>query len=144
MLSRIFTGGVNISGKYFFPVPYGKERPLRIKSFGFDFCKGTRKGTSMTMDAKETTALAEMLRIHISPEDAERLSGDMSSILDYVRKLDELDVSAIDPMAAGPEGYARLREDAPGKCLTREELETLSGGAFDPQVGAFVTKPIFA
>lgn len=98
----------------------------------------------MTIDARETMALAEMLRIHISPEDAQRLSHDMSSILDYVRKLDELDVSAIDPMEVGPGGYAELREDAPGACLTPEELESLSGGAFDPRTGAFVTKPIFA
>jgi aspartyl-tRNA(Asn)/glutamyl-tRNA(Gln) amidotransferase subunit C len=89
-------------------------------------------------------ALAEMLRIRISPEDATRLSGDMSSILEYVRKLDEVDVSGIDPMGAGKDGYAELREDVPGKCLSQEELESLSGGAFDPQVGAFVTKPIFA
>lgn len=97
----------------------------------------------MLIDATETMALAEMLRIHISPEDAQRLSGDMSSVLDYVRKLDELDVSGVDPMEVGAGGYAELREDVPGPCLTPEELESLSGGAFDPQAGAFVTKPIF-
>lgn len=97
----------------------------------------------MTIDATETMALAEMLRIHISPEDARRLSGDMSSILDYVKKLDEVDVSGVDPMGVGKDGYAELREDVPGKCLSQEELLGLSGGAFDPQAGAFVTKPVF-
>ncbi|MDR1745130.1 MAG: Asp-tRNA(Asn)/Glu-tRNA(Gln) amidotransferase GatCAB subunit C [Planctomycetota bacterium] len=97
----------------------------------------------MLIDARETTALAEMLRMHISPGDAERLSGDMSSVLDYVRKLDELDVSGVDPMGVASGGYAELREDVPGPCLAPEDLETLSGGAFDPQAGAFVTKPIF-
>jgi aspartyl-tRNA(Asn)/glutamyl-tRNA(Gln) amidotransferase subunit C len=102
------------------------------------------KGNSMLIDAKETMALAEMLRIDIAEADALRLAGDMSSVLDYVRKLDELDVSGIDPMGVAHSGYAELREDVPGPTLPPEDLETLSGGSFDPQAGAFVTKPIFA
>lgn len=97
----------------------------------------------MLIDAKETMALAEMLRIKLSAEDAERLSGDMSSVLDYVRLLDELDVSGVDPMGVGLGGYAELRDDVPGPSLSVEELESMSGGAFDPQLGYFVTKPIF-
>lgn len=97
----------------------------------------------MLIDAKETLALAEMLRIRITEADAERLSGDMSSVLDYVRRLDELDVSGVDPMGVGLGGYAELREDVPGPSLPVEDLESLSGGAFDPQLGQFVTKPIF-
>lgn len=98
----------------------------------------------MLIDPKETRALAEMLRIDISDEDAQRLAGDMSSVLDYVRLLDELDVTGVDPMGVGSAGYAPLREDVPGPSLPVEDLETLSGGAFDPQLGAFVTKPIFS
>ncbi len=98
----------------------------------------------MLIDAKETLALAEMLRISISNEDALRLAGDMSSVLDYVRKLDELDVSGVDPMGVAFGGYAPLREDVVGPTLPPDDLETLSGGSFDPQAGMFVTKPIFA
>ncbi len=97
----------------------------------------------MLIDAKETLALAEMLRIRISEQDAERFSGDMSSVLDYVRLLDKLDVSGVDPMGLGFTGYAELRDDVPGESLPVEDLESLSGGAFDPELGVFVTKPIF-
>lgn len=97
----------------------------------------------MVIDAKETMQLADMLRIRLSEEDAGRLSGDMSSILGYVRLLDELDVTGIDPMGLGFAGYADLRDDVPEKSLGTDELESLSGGAFDAQLGAFVTKPIF-
>ena len=97
----------------------------------------------MLIDAKETMALAEMLRIRISEEDALRLSGDMSSVLDYVRLLDELDVADVDPMGVGLAGYAELREDVPGESLPVEDLEMLSAGKYDPQLEAFVTKPIF-
>ena len=96
------------------------------------------------INAQETLALAEMLRIRISPEDAERFAGDMSSVLEYVRKLDELDVSGVDPMGVGPTGYAELREDVPGEPLSVEDLERMSGGSFDPQTNEFVTKPIFS
>lgn len=98
----------------------------------------------MLIDAKETLELADMLRIKLSQEDAERLSGDMSSVLDYVRLLDEVDVSGVDPMGVGLGGYAELREDVPGPSLSQEDLESLSGGAYDPELQAFVTKPIFS
>lgn len=101
------------------------------------------RNTGMLIDAKETLALAEMLRIKISEEDAIRLSGDMSSVLDYVKKLEELDTSGVDPMGVGMAGYAELRPDVPGQSLPVEDLETLSAGSFDPQLQAFVTKPIF-
>lgn len=98
----------------------------------------------MLIDPKETQALADMLRIGITPEDAERLAGDMSGVLDYVRLLDEVDVAGVDPMGVGSGHFAPLREDVPGKSLPAEDLEMLSGGSFDPQLGAFVTKPIFS
>lgn len=98
----------------------------------------------MLIDAKETLALAEMLRIRLDEKDALRLSNDMSSVLDYVRLLDEVDVTGVDPMGVGLGGYAPLRDDEPGECLPVSDLEMLSGGNFDPQLGAFVTKPIFA
>lgn len=98
----------------------------------------------MPIDSSETRAYAEMLRIGITDEEAERFAKDMSSVLDYVRRLDELDVSGLDPMGVGSGGYAPLREDVPGPSLAIEDLESLSGGAFDPQAGEFVTKPIFS
>ena len=97
----------------------------------------------MLIDAKETLALADMLRIKLSPQDAERLSNDMSSVLDYVRLLGEVDVEGVDPMGVGFAGYAELREDVPGQSLAAEDLEMLSAGKYDPQLQAFVTKPIF-
>ncbi len=85
----------------------------------------------MLIDAKETLALAEMLRISISNEDALRLAGDMSSVLDYVRKLDELDVSGVDPMGVAFGGYAPLREDVVGPTLPPDDLDAVRGVALD-------------
>ncbi|MDR1521200.1 MAG: aspartyl/glutamyl-tRNA amidotransferase subunit C [Planctomycetota bacterium] len=98
----------------------------------------------MTIDAKETLELAEMLRIRLSDADARRLSADMSAVLDYVRLLDEVDVAGVDPMGGGAGGYAELRDDVPGSCLDPGDLESLSDGAFDPQLGAFTSKAVFS
>jgi aspartyl-tRNA(Asn)/glutamyl-tRNA(Gln) amidotransferase subunit C len=97
----------------------------------------------MPIDAKDTLALADMLRIKLSDADAERLSRDMSSVLGYVRLLDEVDVTGVDPMGVGFSGYSELREDVPGESFSTEDLEMLSDGTYDPQREAFVTKPIF-
>lgn len=98
----------------------------------------------MLISSEETRALAEMLRIGISDKEAEQFAHDMSSVLDYVRLLDQVDATGIDPMGVGADGYAALREDVPGPSLPIEDLETLSGGSFDPQTESFVTKPIFS
>lgn len=97
----------------------------------------------MLINAEETTALADMLRIRLNAEEAERFSHDMSSVLDYVRLLDEVDVTGVDAMAVGLAGYARLRDDVPAPSLPTTDLEMMSGGAFDPQQGGFITKPVF-
>ncbi|MDR3077546.1 MAG: Asp-tRNA(Asn)/Glu-tRNA(Gln) amidotransferase subunit GatC [Planctomycetota bacterium] len=97
----------------------------------------------MLIDARETLALAEMLRLRLSEEDARRLSGDLSAMLDYVRLLDEVDVSGIDPAGAGLDADAILRDDVPAQALTPADLESMSGGAFDHQAGAFVVPPLF-
>ena len=97
----------------------------------------------MLIDAKETLALADMLRIKLSPQDAERFSLDMSSVLDYVKLLGEVNVDGVDPMGVGFAGYAELREDVPGPSFSPEDLEMLSAGKYDAQLQAFVTKPIF-
>lgn len=97
----------------------------------------------MLIDAEDTLALADMLRIKISAADAERLSADMSSVLDYARLLDAVDTSGVDITGVGFNGYAELREDVPGGSFTAEDLEMLSAGRYDAQREAFVTKPIF-
>ncbi len=97
----------------------------------------------MPIDAKDTLALADMLRIKLSDSEAARFSEDMSSVLDYVRLLDRVDVTGVESMGAGYSGYAELREDVIGESFSAEDLELLSDGRYDVQREAFVTKPIF-
>ena len=43
--------------------------------------------------------VANLARIALSPEQEARLAGQLEDILGYVKKLEELDVTGVDPMA---------------------------------------------
>ncbi len=98
----------------------------------------------MRIDVEEALRLSEMLRIKLSSAEAAMLAEDMSSVLDYVGLLDELDVENLDPMGAGVNEYALLRDDEPDDTLEYGDLEMLGGGAFDPGLAAFTVQAVFS
>jgi aspartyl-tRNA(Asn)/glutamyl-tRNA(Gln) amidotransferase subunit C len=59
--------------------------------------------------------LAMLSRIQLSEEEKASFSGQLSDILGFFQKLQEVDVSGIQPMAHPFEAGAPLREDVPGK-----------------------------
>ncbi len=67
----------------------------------------------MSLSLDEVRRIAALARLKLSPEEEQVFQGQLSAILDYVRQLEELDVSAAEPMthalAAGDP--APLRED---------------------------------
>lgn len=69
----------------------------------------------MTVDDKLISQLAKLARL--APEEAEavRLKGDLVKILDMVQKLDELDLSAVEPLryVTGVENVLRPDQAAP-------------------------------
>jgi aspartyl-tRNA(Asn)/glutamyl-tRNA(Gln) amidotransferase subunit C len=66
---------------------------------------------SLTLD--EVRRIAALARLELSPEEEALLPRQLSAIIDYVRLLEELDVSGVEPMthalAAGE--TAPLRDD---------------------------------
>jgi aspartyl-tRNA(Asn)/glutamyl-tRNA(Gln) amidotransferase subunit C len=59
--------------------------------------------------------LAMLSRIQLSEEEKAAFSGQLSDILGFFQKLQEVDVTGIAPMAHPFEAGAPLREDVPGK-----------------------------
>jgi aspartyl-tRNA(Asn)/glutamyl-tRNA(Gln) amidotransferase subunit C len=55
--------------------------------------------------------VADLARLELSPEEAERLSGQLADILGYVAKLSDLDVTGVEPMAHAAPVYDVMRED---------------------------------
>jgi aspartyl-tRNA(Asn)/glutamyl-tRNA(Gln) amidotransferase subunit C len=67
----------------------------------------------MALSLDEVRRIAALARLQLTPEDERTFAGQLSAILDYVRQLEELDVSQVEPMthalAAGE--AAPFRED---------------------------------
>ena len=57
--------------------------------------------------------LAMLARIHLTDEEKAAFAGQVSDILGFFQRLQEVDVEGIEPMAHPFEASALLREDAP-------------------------------
>jgi len=52
----------------------------------------------MALSLEEVRRIASLARLLLSPDEERLFAGQLSAILDYVRQLEELDVSAVEPM----------------------------------------------
>ena len=77
----------------------------------------------MALSLEEVRRIAALAHLRLTPEDERTFAVQLSAILDYVRQLEELDVSQVEPMthalAAGE--AAPLREDEVRPSLEPEE-----------------------
>ncbi len=73
--------------------------------------------------SKETIDhISKLALIDISEEEKENLSQELGVILNYFKKLDELDLSNVDPTTHPIDGLKNVfREDVPWKSLSNEE-----------------------
>ena len=65
----------------------------------------------MAITLETARAIAELAHLEFTEEELRRLSLQLNAILDYVRKLDELDTAAIEPTSHVARREAALRED---------------------------------
>ena len=65
--------------------------------------------------------VANLARIALTPEEEARLGSQLGDILGYVKKLDELDVSDVEPMAHAVPLDNVLRADEVQQSITNEE-----------------------
>ncbi len=72
----------------------------------------------MALTRDEVRRIAGLARLELAPEEEERMAQQLSAILDYVRQLEALDVSAVEPMThALAEGAVPFREDEVAESL---------------------------
>ena len=72
----------------------------------------------MEMDLSRAVKLA---RIELTPEEERRLAPQLGEVLQYVNKLNELDVSDVEPTAHATPLSNVMREDEPRESLSQEE-----------------------
>jgi len=93
----------------------------------------------MSLSLDEVRRIAVLARLELSPEEEQVFQGQLSAILDYVKQLEELDVSGVQPMthalAAGE--AAPLREDEVRPSLPLDEAL----GAAPAREGTFFKVP---
>lgn len=65
----------------------------------------------MALSLDEVRRIAVLARLELSPEEERLFQGQLSAVLDYVRQLEELDVSAVEPMTHALAEAPPLRED---------------------------------
>ena len=72
------------------------------------------------IDREQVLHVARLARLRLSDEEVERMSGELSAILDHVEKIGELDLDGVEPTAHVVPLENVLREDEPRPSLPRE------------------------
>ena len=80
--------------------------------------KANSTRSKMEMDLSRAVKLA---RIELTPEEEQRLAPQLGEVLQYVEKLNELDVSDVEPTAHATPLSNVMREDEPRESLSQEE-----------------------
>jgi len=65
----------------------------------------------MSVDRATVHRIAKLARIAITEEEAARLEGELSGILDWVAQLDEIDTGDVPPMTRVADMKMKMRED---------------------------------
>ena len=66
--------------------------------------------------------VAHLARLELSDAEKTKLSAQLAGILDYVAKLNEVDVTGIEPTAHAIPLTNVLRKDEPRPCIERERI----------------------
>ncbi|MDH5605298.1 MAG: Asp-tRNA(Asn)/Glu-tRNA(Gln) amidotransferase subunit GatC [Anaerolineae bacterium] len=87
----------------------------------------------MSLTKEEVEHIALLARLNLSEEEKERYRGQLSSILEHVAQLQELDTANVKPMSSVLAEALALRADIPGESLTQEKLTANAPDAADNQ-----------
>lgn len=86
------------------------------------------------IDREQVLHVAKLARLRLSDAEVERMTGELSTILEHVERMDELDLDGVEPTSHVVELQNVLRDDVPRESLSRvRALE----GAPDPADDGF-------
>ena len=100
------------------------RRPYYIRTKRAFYSKKVRlrgREKRVVIDKETVRHVAMLARLAMSEQELDRFTEQLSDILDYIAKLDELDTSAVEPMSHALALKNVLREDQPGTPLTQKE-----------------------
>ena len=65
----------------------------------------------MTIDLKTIKHISKLSRISVDDKKADKLAGDLNSIFDFIKKLNELNTDKVEPLTSVAETTLKLRND---------------------------------
>ena len=74
----------------------------------------------MAIDRKTVENVAKLARLQLSGEELDRYGKQLGAILDYIAKLETLDVAGLEPLAHAVDTDNVFREDTPRPSLPRD------------------------
>jgi aspartyl-tRNA(Asn)/glutamyl-tRNA(Gln) amidotransferase subunit C len=86
------------------------------------------------IDREQVLHVARLARLELSDDEVERMSGELSTILDHVERINELDLEGVEPTSHVVSLENVLRSDEPRPSWPRERV---LDEAPDPAEGAF-------
>ena len=74
----------------------------------------------MSIDRTTVEKVAKLARLQLSGEELDRYGKQLGAILDYIAKLEKLDVANLEPLAHAVDTDNVFREDVPRPSLPRD------------------------
>jgi aspartyl-tRNA(Asn)/glutamyl-tRNA(Gln) amidotransferase subunit C len=75
----------------------------------------------MKIDIETLHKIAHLSRLEISEKDEPKMLQDLSAIVTFVEKLNEVNTDGVEPLTTMSQEVNALREDEPGIHMTHEE-----------------------
>lgn len=91
------------------------------------------------LDRSEVMHIARLARLDLDDAEVDRMGVELSTILDHVESLSELDLSGVEPTAHPVAQSGGLREDEPRDSLSRETI--LAAAPETDGIGFIVPSP---
>ena len=78
----------------------------------------------MAIDRAQVRHVARLARLALSPEEEERFAAQLGHVLEYIERLQAVDVSGVEPLsfAGDAAGGIVMREDEPRPSLPRDKV----------------------
>jgi aspartyl-tRNA(Asn)/glutamyl-tRNA(Gln) amidotransferase subunit C len=78
----------------------------------------------VAIDRAQVRHVARLARLALSEEEEERFAAQLGNVLEYVERLQAVDVAGVEPLSFAGDAAAGLplREDEPLPCLPRDKV----------------------
>ncbi len=74
------------------------------------------------IDRDQVLHVARLARLALTDEEVERMSSELSAVLDHIEAINQLDLEDVEPTSHVVEVENVLRADEPRPCLPRERV----------------------